>query len=223
MAHRITLVHAVRVAIQPVEEAFARHWPDAARMNLLDDSLSRDRSRDGKLTPAMFQRFAALTDYALSTGADGILFTCSAFGPAIEAARETRKVPVLKPNEAMFREALGRGRRLGLLATFAPSVPSMEDEFREMARAAGRDVELRSVCVPEAMSALDAGDGAAHDRLVAEAAPQLAGCDVVMLAQFSTARAHAAVAAALDCPVLTSPDSAVLSLRRSVTTTASSG
>ena len=215
MAHRIALIHAVRVAIQPVEEAFARHWPDAAHMNLLDDSLARDR--DGKLTPAMFRRFAALTDYALSTGADGILFTCSAFGPAIEAAREGWKVPVLKPNEAMFREALGRGRRLGLLATFAPSVPSMEEEFRELARAAGLTVELRSVCASDAMSALDGGDGATHDRLVAEAAPQLAGCDAVMLAQFSTARAHAAVAAVLGCPVLTSPDSAVLWLRRAVT------
>jgi Asp/Glu/hydantoin racemase len=216
MSHRIALVHAVRVAIAPVEEAFARHWPDAARMNLLDDSLSRDRSRDGKLTPAMFQRFRTLADYALATGADGILFTCSAFGPAIEAAREGRAVPVLKPNEAMFREALERGRRLGLLATFAPSVPSMEEEFRGAARAAGREVELRSACIPEAMVALDAGDGATHDRLVAQAAPQLAGCDAVMLAQFSTARAQAAVAAALGCPVLTSPDSAVLALRRAV-------
>ncbi len=216
MSHRIALVHAVRVAIQPVEEAFARLWPEAVRMNLLDDSLSRDRSRDGRLTPAMFRRFAALTDYALATGADGILFTCSAFGPAIEAAREGRKVPILKPNEAMFREALGLGSRLGLLATFAPSVPSMEEEFREVARAAGREVELRSACVPEAMMALDAGDGATHDRLVAAAAPQLAGCDAVMLAQFSTARAHAAVAAALDCPVLTSPGSAVLWLRQAV-------
>jgi Asp/Glu/hydantoin racemase len=216
MHHRIALVHAVRVAMPPVEEAFARHWPEAVRMNLLDDSLSRDRSRDGELAPAMFRRFAALTGYALSTGADGILFTCSAFGPAIEAAREGRKVPILKPNEAMFREALGLGSRLGLLATFAPSVPSMEGELREMARAAGREVELRSVCVPEAMTALDAGEGATHDRLVAAAAPRLAGCDAVMLAQFSTARARAAVSAALDCPVLTSPDSAVLALRRAV-------
>jgi Asp/Glu/hydantoin racemase len=214
MTHRIALVHAVRVAIQPVEEAFARHWPDAARMNVLDDSLSRDRSRDGKLTPAIFHRFATLTDYALATDADGILFTCSAFGPAIEAARAGRKVPVLKPNEAMVREALGRGRRFGLLATFAPSVSSMEEEFRQVA---GAGVELRSVCVPAAMAALDAGDGATHDRLLAEAAPQLAGCDAVMLAQFSTARARAAVAAVLDCPVLTSPDSAVLWLRREVT------
>jgi Asp/Glu/hydantoin racemase len=219
MAHRVALIHAVRVAIRPVEDAFARHWPDAARMNLLDDSLSRDRSRDGELAPAMYRRFAALTDYAVSTGADGVLFSCSAFGPAIEAAREGRKVPVLKPNEAMFHAALELGRRLGLLATFAPSVPSMEEELRALARVAGREVEVRSACVPAAMAALDAGDGATHDRLLADAARELAGCDAVMLAQFSTARARAAVSAVLDCPVLTSPDSAVLCLRRAVTGT----
>jgi hypothetical protein len=38
-----------------------------------------------------------------------------------------------------------------------------------------------------------------------------------MLAQFSTARAQGSVSAVLDCPVLTSPDSAVLWLHRSVT------
>jgi len=216
MTHRIALIHAVRVAIQPVENAFARHWPDAERMNLLDDSLSRDRSRDRTLTPTMFRRFAALADYAVSTGVHGVLYTCSAFGPAIEAARADKAIPILKPNEAMFRDALGRGRRFGLLATFAPSVPSMEEEFRELARAAGREVELHSVCVPKAMAALDAGDGATHDALLAKAAPQFAGSDAVMLAQFSTARAQAAVAAVIDCPVLTSPDAAVLWLRRAV-------
>jgi hypothetical protein len=78
MTHRIALIHAVRAAIPPVEEAFARRWPAAARMNLLDDSLSRDRNRDGELTPAMIRRFVALSDYALATGAAGILYTCSA-------------------------------------------------------------------------------------------------------------------------------------------------
>ena len=93
-----------------------------------------------------------------------------------------------------------------MLATFAPSVASMEDEFRELGGA------LRTVCVPEAMAALKQGDGATHDRLLAEAAPRLAGCDAIMLAHFSTARAREAVAAVVRCPVLTAPDAAVLRL-----------
>src|SRR5262245_54169771 len=207
---RIALIHAVRVAMQPVEDAFRRHWPDAERVNLLDDALSVDRDRAGSLTPQLVRRIAALADYALDGGADGILYTCSAFGEAIEAVQRSTRVPVLKPNQAMFATALACGRRLGLLATFPSSIPSMERELNELSK----EITVKSLCVPQALTALQAGDGAAHDALLAAAAPQLGDCDALMLAQSSTARAHHAVAAAVRCPVLTSPDSAVLAMRK---------
>ena len=213
MTHRIALIHAVQVAIAPVAEAFARLWPQARCANLLDDQLSADLERDGALTPAMIGRFHTLADYALGTGAAGILFTCSAFGAAIEDVAAKAKVPVLKPNEAMFEEALARGGRIGLLASFAPSIPSMTEEFHAMADAARSPARLETACVPEAMQALRNGDGATHDRLLAAAAGQFQGCDVVLLAQFSTARAADAVAAATGRPVLTSPASAVAKLK----------
>jgi hypothetical protein len=37
---RIALIHALKHSIAPIEESFARLWPDASLMNLLDDSLS---------------------------------------------------------------------------------------------------------------------------------------------------------------------------------------
>ena len=80
---RITLVHALKHSIVPIEASFAKLWPEARLMNLLDDSLSADLARDGKLTDAMTERFLAIGDYAASTGANGILFTCFAFGPCI--------------------------------------------------------------------------------------------------------------------------------------------
>jgi aspartate/glutamate racemase len=209
MGARIALVHAVKVAIAPVEDAFRRHWPEAELINLLDDSLSRDRNREGALTPQLTRRIAALAEYGIGAGAQAVLYTCSAFGEAIEAVKRERKVPVLRPNEAMLEEALRHGRRVGMLATFAPTVPALETELRQL----DPQINIKSVCVPEAMTALDAGDGATHDRLLALAAPQLGICDVVMLAQFSMAGARDAVARAVSCPVLTSPDSAVLRLR----------
>lgn len=213
MSRRIALIHAVTVAIAPVQDAFRRLWPDARCTNLLDDALTPDRERDGELTQAMRGRIGALADYAASTGADGVLFTCSAFGEAIEQAAARLPLPVLKPNEAMFEAALDAGDRIGMLATFAPAVAGMEEEFRDLARRRGRSATIETVCVPEAMAALRAGDGEAHDRLLAEAAPRLRGCDAVMLAQFSTARAAGAVGAALGGPVHTSPDCAVAKLR----------
>src|SRR5436190_22861833 len=115
MSARVALIHAVKVAIAPVEEAFKHLWPEAKLVNLLDDSLSVDRARSVELTPEMNKRIAGLATYAVECGADAILYTCSAFGEAIEAVQRAQKVPVLKPNEAMFQEALGHGRRLGML------------------------------------------------------------------------------------------------------------
>ena len=208
---RIALIHALRHSAAPIEAAFARLWPEARLATLLDDSLSADLARDGTLTPAMFGRFQTLSRYARDTGADGILFTCSAFGPCIEACQaELAPMPVLKPNEAMIEEAVALGRCIGLLATFGPTLDTMPAEFR----AARADVEVRPVLAQGALAALDAGEGTLHDQLAATAAASLAGCDLVALAQFSLARAAEAVAASIGRPVLTTPDSAVRKLRR---------
>lgn len=205
---RITLIHALKHSIAPIERAFERLWPKAQLMNLLDDSLSRDLARDGALTPAMTDRFLALGRYARATGADGILFTCSAFGPCIEAvARELATIPVLKPNEAMIEDAVAMGGRIGLLATFQPTLVSMPPEFP-----AGTSLER---CMADgALAALDYGDGAEHDRLAAAAAVRIKDCDVIALAQFSLARAADAVHTATGRPVITTPDSAVRKLKR---------
>ena len=207
---RIALIHALRHSPPPVEAAFARLWPEATLMNLLDDSLSADLARDGALTPRMTERFLLLARYAAGTGAAGILFTCSAFGPCIEAvARELAPMPVLKPNEAMVEEAAAVGGTIGLLATFAQTLDTMPPEFPEGVRVVPRLAE-------GALAALDRGNAAEHDRLAAEAARDLAGCDAIALAQFSLSSAAPAVAAATGRPVLTTPDSAVRKLRRAL-------
>ncbi|MBN9448859.1 MAG: arylsulfatase [Bosea sp.] len=205
---RIALIHALRHSPPPIEAAFARLWPEARLMNLLDDSLSADLARDGGITEAMTGRFLALARYAKATGADGILFTCSAFGPCIEAVqRELAPMPVLKPNEAMIEEAEAIGDRIGLLASFAPTLQSMPPEFPT-------SLTVMPKLAEGALAALDRGDGPEHDRLAAQAAGALADCDVIALAQFSLARAAPAVATATEKPVLTTPESAVRKLRR---------
>ncbi|MDR3533263.1 MAG: aspartate/glutamate racemase family protein [Rhodopila sp.] len=211
---RITLIHAMSPSIAPIEDAFRRLWPEATLMNLLDDSLAPDLARDGTLTPAMTQRFLALARYAKSTGTDGILFTCSAFGPCIEAcARELAPIPVLKPNEAMIEEAIaltGPRGRIGLMATFAPTLASMPPEFD----AAAPQMTLVPCLAEGALAALNAGDPDGHDAAAVHAAAMLESCDAIALAQFSLSRAAGPIARATGKSVLTTPDSAVRKLRR---------
>lgn len=220
-APRVALIHATALAMEPIQSAFRQHWAEARRMNLLDDSLSVDRAEAGSLTPAMVQRFIDLAGYAKRAGCNAILFTCSAFGPAIEAAGAAVGLPTLKPNEAMFEDALacspargGVALKLGLIATFEASITSMSAELQDMARQRGRQVELHTRFVPEAMQDLAEGRAAEHHRKIAITARSLRECDLVMLAQFSMAAALPVVQAELSCPVLSSPDCAVLALQK---------
>lgn len=211
---RIALIHALSHSVAPINQEMSSAWPEAVRMNLLDDSLSADLARNAGhgvegLDEAMHQRFETLSAYAQGTGADAILFTCSAFGPCIEAAAARRpNMPVLKPNEAMVAEAVALGERVGLIASFAPTLASMPAEFP-----AGTDLVTR--LAEGAMDALNRGDGARHDALILDAARQLReqGAHVIALAQFSMARAQGCVEQELKIPVLTTPGSAVRALR----------
>ena len=208
---RIALIHALSHSMAPINNAFERDWPEVERMNLLDDSLSADLARQGRgLDPAMHMRFACLAQYAVDTGIEGLLFTCSAFGPCIETvARAHVGIPVLKPNEAMIDEAARGQGRMGLIATFEPTLESMPPEFPS-----GTDLAL--ALAEGALDALNAGDTGRHDELIAAKARQLAarGCTRIALAQFSMARARSACEAASGLPVLTTVDSAVKALRK---------
>jgi len=212
---RVALIHATPLSIPPVATAFAAIWPEADTFNLLDDSLSRDRTRADMAAPAMHERFAMLTRYALRSGACGILFTCSAFADEIEAARRGQAVPILKPNEAMLEAAASHGGRIALLATFEATIAPMRDELLARAASLGRSLEVVTGHVQGAFGALEAGDAQSHDASIADVARRLRGVDAIVLAQFSMARALPSVAR--ECPavtILTAPHAAVTQLRQ---------
>lgn len=210
---RIFLIHVTPVAVQPINEAFARLWPEALVSNLLDDSLSSDLARDGRLSESMKSRFLVLARYAAQSGADGILFTCSAFGEAIEQCQRELLIPVLKPNEAMIDEAVAQASRITIVATFAPAVDSMVEEFNEAARRNGRPLALNAIVCPAALDALRSGDAALHDRLIRDRVETFEGSELICFAQFSMVDAAVQARSATPIRILTTPDSAVLRLR----------
>lgn len=210
---RIALIHATPVAIEPIVAAFKRLWPAARTTNLLEDSLSADLAAEGRLTASMTERFVTLARYARGCGADAILFTCSAFGPAIEAARASVDIPVLKPNEAMLDEALAAGTHIGLIATFQPSLPALKAELDDLARAQSMKLTIKTRSVPAALAALHEGQPDEHDRLIAAAAAEMEDCEAVILGQFSMASAAECIPARSGRIVLTSPASAVARLK----------
>ncbi len=214
-AQKIYLVHAGHVSMPAAHASFAALWPEAPILDLMEGSLAHDVGQDGGLTPAMFRRFELLGDYCVAAGATAILFTCSAFGEAIERVKRQHAIPVLTPNEALFDEILLRRDRVALLSTFEPTVTALRQELGQMELAAGQRADIDYFVIPRALDVLFAGDKVTHDRLVLEKVDEVAGLGygAIAFGQFTLSMVAPAARERTTLPILTTPDCAVRKLR----------
>lgn len=212
---RIALISATPAAIGPATSALAAEFPEADVWNLLDDKLLADADAQGGLGDDLAARMRRLIDHAVAGGADGILLTCSMYGPV--ARERDLGQPVLAPDEAAFDELLAGGYRSILV------VASLESALRDaVARLSafltesGAPATVRGVVSTEAFEAT--GDTARlAAALGATALDHAAGADAIFLAQYSLAPATAAVAELAGLPVVAGPVSAAVRLRDALT------
>ena len=214
MRPRIFLLHAYRYSMAPCEEAFQRLWPEAEAVRLLDEGLYADAGADGTLPANIVPRLNSLFRHCVLSGAKGIVFTGSTFGPAVEQARAGIEVPLLKADEAMSELAVQKGRRILMLATAKRAIPVIRRNLEDAAARAGVKPELGEVWVEGAQAANNAGRAAEHDSQIADAAARHGGgWDAIVLGQMSMAPARSRMPAELAVRVLTSPDASALKMR----------
>jgi Asp/Glu/hydantoin racemase len=213
MAKRIFLVHPYFPTMAPIDAAFRKGWPEAQVINLLDESLYADVPADGTLAPSLFARVATLLHHCEQSGANGIIFTGTTFGPAIDAARRQLKVPVLRAEEAMAEEAVLRGERILLACTARRAMPIVRGSLEAAAARCSRACRISELWVTGAKEAIVDGAMETHDRLIASEIAAAGDFDVIVLGQISMVPARAYLSAAAASRVIASPDAAVMRLR----------
>lgn len=216
MTETLVLLHTVA----PLVAAFAG-WcdellPGVSVLHVLDEPLIERIRRRGTTATADEDRLAEHVAVAESVGANAVLVTCSTVSLCVDAIRPRFRVPVLKIDEAMAAEAVRRGPRICVVATAATTLePSRALLTAESVRV-GRPVEIATRLVEAALPALLGGDASLHDRLVEDVLREEAErCDVVVLAQASTARVLDSMAGRpVAVPVLSSPRLALEQVRQ---------
>lgn len=214
MPKRIVLVHPTPLALPPVDEAFKTLWPQAQVLNLLDESLYADVGPNGETTPGLMARVANLLRHAEASGADGIVFSGSTFGPAVEEGRKGMKVPVLRIEEAMMDEAVARGGSILVVSTQKRAMPVVRATLDASAKRAGKAPEIKELWVEGARDALNAGDIDKHDRLIAEQSAAAGNFDTIVLSMISMAPARTKMPAPLAAKTLTSGETTVARMRK---------
>jgi aspartate/glutamate racemase len=217
VTHTVGLIHAVIPAIEPLRTAFAQLAPDIKLVNVLDEGLVSEIDRRGSLTPGLVRRLTTLVALAEDAGAELVLLSCTAYSPVADDVQKQADIPVLKIDELMVREALGRARKIGLVATVPAGLNMQKQLIEGIAAEMGREVELDAQLRPEAFQALSSGNRAEHDRIVLGVVEELAARnELVMLAQASMGHLAAQVPPSVTVPVLSSPTLAVQKVKEMV-------
>jgi Asp/Glu/hydantoin racemase len=215
---KIALISAVTTAIVPAEAALSSILPDADLWNILDDRLLTDADRQGGLNDRLRDRMIRLITHAVTEGADGILLTCSLYGPV--AQQFPSDIPVLAPDESAFSAIVEAGYESVLVvASLERACDDSVERLRSALADAGSRTRVTGLAVPEAMKATKAGDHAGLLTALLDAClSQSAEADAVFLAQYSLAPISNELEEALGIPVLSGPESAALALEQLLST-----
>ncbi|HVM24944.1 MAG TPA: aspartate/glutamate racemase family protein [Candidatus Limnocylindrales bacterium] len=206
-ARRLALVHTVAALVPRFRELGRELMPDVETFDIVDETLLRDATADGRVSLETARRLFAHLAAAERHGADAILVTCSSMGGTVDAARRFAGVPLLRVDQAMAEQAVQRGRRIGVLATLRSTLEPTGELIRLVAAESAREVEVRERVCEGAFEALRDGDTDRHDELVRDGLRELlAWADVIVLAQASMARVIDTLSAdERETPILTSP------------------
>ncbi|OFW65837.1 MAG: hypothetical protein A2Z12_04730 [Actinobacteria bacterium RBG_16_68_21] len=186
-----TMPFVMNTITAPLEKTFLEDHPDVEIQTMLDTSLLADTMAAGSVTPITAARLLSYVQQAERAGADLFLLTCTSMGQGMAHVREFSSLPTLCITEPLVEEALDQGNRIGIIGT-VPTSPAQIIE--PLMAAAGRrgiapeDLTIVTSVVEEAFKARGAGDTAAHDRLVSQAATAMARdheIDAIVLAQAS--------------------------------------
>jgi len=221
MKRSVAFIHTSPAAIGPLMQFYGEHAPELEITNLLDDGLLRLLA-SGRADTARKRLSEMLRDAAETYRPELAMITCSSVPREMSdsLARDFR-MPVLKIDYPMARAAVRAGRRVGVAATFPPTLAPTSKLLNEAAEEAGTEIEIVKEVEPKAYDALLANDTATHDRLLLDLIGRLQGKDVacVVLAQVSMARVLPMVGGRARVPVLTSLHTSLEAVRAALTET----
>lgn len=197
---KIALLSATKVSLDPIENAFQKLNHDVELFHLLDSSLLPLLKLEKEITPSIIQRFVSLINLAVSSKADAILLTCSAFNNITSILQPLYNIKLFRSDEAMLNLA-SKYDKIGLVSTVAETPLALETYIKKIKPT----IQIESVVDDGIISLLNSGKNREHDQRVKEMIYQLEGIvDAIVLSQYSIA--HVKKLVSLNTPIFSAPD-----------------
>jgi len=210
MTEKVGFIHTALALAHLFKHQMAEVFPNVRAFHIVDESLLQDLLESGELSSSIIRRLSAHVVLAREGGADLIMVTCSSTSPGVDVARKLVDVPVLKIDDPMAEKAVEMSDSIGVLATVKTTLIPSTELIKSKATMKDKFIRVESILCEKAFDLLLQGDREGHDRLVKDAALELAEkIEVLVLAQASMSHLAAEIEVAAKTPVLTSPNLAM--------------
>jgi len=190
---KLALIHTVSWYNSSVINPFVTPWlkenPDVEIINIMDDSLLSESLSNGGPTKMVTKRMINYFLAAEASGADVIMSTCTTMGSCTRLARKIINTPAFNIDEPMAKEAVKKGKVLGILATVPTSAPATKLLLEIEAEEQQKEIVIKTAINEDAFKYLLKGETEKHNDLVYNELDKLQSeVDVIVLGQISLAQ-----------------------------------
>ena len=184
---KVGIIHTFLYSVEDLKGLFSELLPEVEMVNIIDDSLLKEVLSNGSPTPTVVRRICNYAQELEQLGCDAILNQCSSVGEVSEIAQKLISIPYVRVDAPMAKEALEKGRTVGVVATAHSTLGPSARLLENMAKETGKDTVVNRCFAEGAYDALlKEGDKPKHDKILMETIDQaVAENDVVCLAQGS--------------------------------------
>lgn len=203
--------------IELVEKEVKEQLGDKVEMYSLQDPSVLAETRDaGYVTTGAAARLIGMYMKAAQEGCEAMLNLCSSVGEVADSVQDVAAyigVPIVRVDEEMCREAVRKGKRIGVMATLPTTLEPTKNTIKRMSRECGKHVELVD-CLVEGAFGLNQDEFKAR---MAESAKSIADdVDVIVFAQGSMAYCEDYIADMYNKVVVSSPRFGAAELKKAL-------
>lgn len=187
------------------KEVRAQLGSDAELLHYEDPSILSEIREHGYVTTAPAARLISMFMQAAQDGADAVLNICSSVGEVADCAQDAARyigVPIVRIDEEMCRDAVRRGKRIGVMATLPTTLEPTKNTVMRVAREMNREITIVD-------SLVDGAFGLDQDQfraLLLNNAEQIKDqIDILLLCQGSMAYCEEYLEEKIGVPVVSSP------------------
>lgn len=187
------------------KEVRAQLGSDTELLHYEDPSILSEIREHGYVTTAPAARLISMFMQAAQDGADAVLNICSSVGEVADCAQDAARyigVPIVRIDEEMCRDAVRRGKRIGVMATLPTTLEPTKNTVKRVAREMNREITIVD-------SLVDGAFGLDQDQfraLLLNNAEQIKDqIDILLLCQGSMAYCEEYLEEKIGVPVVSSP------------------